>query len=109
MSKPWLRGGDQRRAKREMQARDDARKKFGVRLEPADVRRLAVECLAGDYGEPASEHQGQNLVRYYRVPLGDVTAYARVLVEQREVAGFATREEWADKIARRTVAKRNEE
>lgn len=72
MMTKWLRGGDQRRAKREKQARADALDKFGVRLQSEDVRRLAVECLAGDHGEPASEHQGQGqTVRYYRVPLGD--------------------------------------
>ena len=44
MPETWLRGGDQRRAKREKQARADALDKFGVRLQAEDVRQLAVEC-----------------------------------------------------------------
>ena len=107
MPDAWLRGGDQRRAKREKQARHDAWQKFGLRLQAADVRRLAVECLAGDHGDPASTHQGQGqAVRYYRVALGTATAYARVLVENEEIAGFATREEWAEVVAKRAIAAR---
>lgn len=107
MPDKWLRGGDQRRAKREQQARHDAWQKFGVRLQAEDVRQLAVECLAGDHGDPASTHQGQGqAVRYYRVALGTATAYARVLVENEEIAGFATREEWAEVVAKRAIAAR---
>lgn len=63
--------------------------------------------LAGDHGGPASERQGQGqAVRYYRVPLGEAGAYARVLVESEEIAGFATRDEWIEKMAKRGDAMR---
>lgn len=104
MPDTWLRGGDQRRAKREKQAREDARAKFDVALAPEDVRRMAVECLVGEHGDPVSTHHGQVESRFYRVELGGAMAYARVLPESRELSGFLTREEWAERLARRVAA-----
>lgn len=117
MSKPWLRGSDQRRAKREMQVRADGREKFGIRWEPADVRRLALEIAAGEHGLPLDDYQrpGQSRVQVFALrglavsssdslmvsdypttgPSDDQTIiYARYLVEQGEVAGLMTAEEW---------------
>lgn len=103
MSKSWLRGHDQKRAKREQQVRQDAREKFGVRLSVEDVRRLAHEIMAGEHGPPTSEHHRQQLVRCYRVELPGAAemAYARLLVESEEIAGLLTREEWLALLARR--------
>jgi hypothetical protein len=105
MSNVWLRGRNQKRAKREMQVRDDARRKFGVVLAPEDVRRLAHEILAGEHGTPVDEHRAQVLTRFYAVRLGEQVAYARFLVEQEEVAELLTGEEWQERLRRRERAR----
>lgn len=99
MPDKWLRGGEQRRAQREKRVREQARAKFGIVWQAEDVRRLAVECQAGEHGPPvaAYQHTGQARMAVYAVTLGERTGYARLLAESGEVAELLTAEEWQAK------------